>query len=442
MYQASNVFSEEYYSRYIKRGSSIELENSDKEDSMPILTKTKLAVGVGQGCNVDDSYQAGCDAARGAIQNHGGAPEALVVFAAPAYQHRKVLDGIVSVTGALPMVGGTTAGEIGNSGFVTQSVVVMALSSDSLEFHTSIGLDMSIDEEACGTALAKDLISQASKQDPLSLLVFPNGMGGDGIRVIDGLHAQLGTDFEIVGGHLGDEENFEQTYQFYNGQVYKDAIPGLMISGKSGFKTGIGVMSGFESIGIRCICTKAEGNTLKELDGEPALKLYQEFLGDERSKQLPGICLEYPFGLIDGNDTAETDKYFQLRCGLGVDHEEGSITLAASIPEGSALTLTTATRQDVINGARLAAERAKEGLEGSQPRAIMMFSCVGRKLVLGRRTQEEVLAVKEVLGEDVPLIGFYTYGEIGPISKQHGDLTKTKFHNETVVLWVLGEDAR
>ena len=67
-----------------------------------------------------------------------------------------------------------------------------------------------------------------------------------------------------------------------------------------------------------------------------------------------------------------------------------------------------------------------------------MFSCVGRKLVLGRRVQEEVDAVKKILGEDVPLIGFYTYGEIGPIDKMKRELSITKFHNETVVLWVLG----
>jgi hypothetical protein len=148
--------------------------------------------------------------------------------------------------------------------------------------------------------------------------------------------------------------------------------------------------------------------------------------------------LEYPFGLIDEKVSIAGKEYFQLRCGLAVDHQEDSITLAASIPEGSAITLTTASRGDIINGATLAANQAKDSLRGAKPAAIFMFSCVGRKLVLGRRTQEEVLAVKEILGEDVPLIGFYTYGEIGPIDKMKQDLAATKFHNETVVLWVLG----
>jgi hypothetical protein len=297
---------------------------------------------------------------------------------------------------------------------------------------------MSQDEKACSVALVDDIRNKVSIEDALSLLIFPDGMGGDGVRVIEGLHSVLGTGFEIVGGYLGDDERFENTFQYFNGKVYKDAMAGLLICSKESFRTGIGVRSGFESIGNRFYCTESEGNVVAKLDNEPALELYKEFLGEERSHRLPGICLEYPFGLIDEKVSIAGKEYFQLRCGLAVDHEKGTITLAASMPESSAITLTTASRGDIIHGAGLAAEQAKNSLKGAKPQAILMFSCVGRKLVLGRRTQEEVSAVKEILGEDVPLIGFYTYGEIGPINKMGKELAVTKFHNETVVLWVLG----
>ncbi len=397
-----------------------------------------VIAGVGHSHDRNNSYIAGETAARQAMEQHGSIPDVLIVLADPGYEHQELLDGITSVAGDLPMVGGTTAGEVHTTGFTTSSVVVMALSSSKLRFHTGIGLEMSRDEEACGRALAEDVLRQGSLEEALSLLVFPNGLGGDGIKVIDGLHAVLGSEFEIVGGYLGDGENFGQTLQYFNGKVCTDAMPGLLICGREGFRTGVGVRSGFESIGIHFRCTKSRGNVVSEFDGENALDLYRKFLGEDRSTKLPGICLEYPFGLIDEKVSIGGREYFQLRCGLAVDEESGSITLAASIPEGGAITLTTATRGDIINGARLAAEQAKESLMGASPRAIFMFSCVGRKLVLGRRTQEEVDAVKEVLGRDVPLIGFYTYGEIGPISKMEPQLAKTKFHNETVVIWVLG----
>ena len=121
-----------------------------------------------------------------------------------------------------------------------------------------------------------------------------------------------------------------------------------------------------------------------------------------------------------------------------MDKKNGTITLAASIPEGSAVTLTSGSRGDIINGAREAAEQAMQCLRGARPELIVMFSCVGRKLVLGRRTPEEVDVVRKCIGYDVPIIGFYTYGEIGPIDRSVEKLAEAKFHNETVVLWVLG----
>jgi hypothetical protein len=396
-----------------------------------------LSVGVGKSIH-RDSFKAGQEAAVEALKNLKQLPKVLIIFGSTRFDHRQLLAGIISVTGNKPMVGGTTAGEISTGGFKTQSVVLMALESDRLEFTTGIGKDMSKSETTCSKSLCNNIRRKASFDKALSLLIFPNGLGGDGVKVIEGLHSVLGTGFEILGGYLGDDENFKNTFQYYNGKVFRDAMPGLLVSEKKGFRTGIGVRSGFESIGNRFYCTASNGNIVKKFDDEGALDLYKEFLGEERSKRLPGICLEYPFGLIDEKVSIAGKEYFQLRCGLGVDHKKSTITLAASIPAGSAITLTTASRGDIINGAKLAAEQAKNSLKGARAKAILMFSCVGRKLVLGRRTQEEVLAVKQILGMNVPLIGFYTYGEIGPIDKTEEKLSVTKFHNETVVLWVLG----
>jgi hypothetical protein len=382
---------------------------------------SELRVSVGQSSN-EDSFEAGREGASEALEKHGGTPEVLIVLGACRFDHQELLAGVVSAAGDVPMVGGTTAGEISTPGFSTQSVAVMALSSEKLDFF----------------ALANDISKKAATKEPMSLVIFPDGMGGDGVKVIEGFQSVFPTGFEIVGGYLGDAEKFGTTYQYYDGKVYTDSIPGLLVCGKDGFRTGVGVRSGFESIGNRFQCTEAEGNVVSKFDNEAALDLYKEFLGEERSQRLPGVCLEYPFGLIDDKVSIAGKEYFQLRCGLAVDHDKKTITLAASIPEGRAITLTTGSRGDIINGARLAAEQAKESLEGAKAQAILMFSCVGRKLVLGRRTAEEVAAVKKVLGEDVPIVGFYTYGEIGPIDKREKDLAVTKFHNETVVLWVLG----
>ncbi|MBA4358883.1 MAG: hypothetical protein C0405_14280 [Desulfovibrio sp.] len=317
-------------------------------------------------------------------------------------------------------------------------MAVMAMASAELDFLTAVGQSMSRDEAGCAAGLARDLGAKIAGRRPLSLLVFPNGMGGDGVRVIEGLHSVLGAGFEIVGGYLGDGLNFGPTYQFHDGKVYKDAIAALLICHRGGFRTGVGVRSGFESLGNRFVCSNSQGNVALEFDGKPALDFYREILGEERSKRLPEIALMYPFGLIDEKVSLPGQEYFQLRCALAVDAQRRSLTLAGSVPAGGAITITTASRGDLIQGAALAAEQALASLQGAEPAAVLMFSCVGRRMVLGRRASEEVEAVRRVLGARVPLIGFYSYGEIGPIDKQRQELSVCKFHNETVVLWVLG----
>lgn len=398
---------------------------------------TRFAVGVGQSF-LEDSFEAGREAAAAALRRQGDRTDVLLIFADPHFNHRALLAGVVDVTGTIPMVGGTTAGEISEAGFTSGSVVVMALGSRELMFSTGIGQDMSKGEETSARSLVEDLRRQSSLDQAFSLLIFPNGMGGDGVKVIKGLQSALDPSIEIVGGFLGDGLDFGPTFQFFNGQVYKDAMPGLLIRDGQRFTTGVGVRSGFESIGNRFYCTESDGNVAYRFDDRPALDLYKLFLGEDLSQRLPEVALEFPFGLIDEKVSIAGEEYFQLRAGLAVDHERGSITLAGSIPPGGAITLTTASRGDLIDGARLAAEQAKDGLRGARPVAVLMFSCVGRRLVLGRRTTEEVDAVRRVLGADVPLIGFYTYGEIGPIDKLRPELAGAKFHNETVVLWVLG----
>ncbi|MCG8376873.1 MAG: FIST C-terminal domain-containing protein [Chlorobiales bacterium] len=399
------------------------------------MSATTVGVGVS---HREDSFGAGGEAISLAFEKTEGKADVLIVFGAMRFDHKDLLAGITAVAGDVPMVGGTTAGEISPEGFSEGSVVVMAIRSSGLAFHTGIGRRMSRDEDACARALIADILSRATTEDFSSLLVFPNGMGGDGLNVLKGLQGVLGRDFEIAGGYLGDDMRFKHTFQYYNGKVYRDAIVGFLVSFKEGYRTGIGVRSGFESIGNSFYCTSSEGNVVREFDNVSALELYKEFLGDERSGRLPGICMEYPFGLIDEDAGHSGKRHFQLRCGLNVDKKNGTITLAASIPEGSAVTLTSGSRGDIINGAREAAEQAMQCLRCARPELIVMFSCVGRKLVLGRRTPEEVDVVRKCIGYDVPIIGFYTYGEIGPIDRSVEKLAEAKFHNETVVLWVLG----
>lgn len=385
-----------------------------------------------------DAFRAGSEAAGKALAEAGGKADLAVVFATSKYDQQKLMDGLVKALGNTPMCGGTTAGEISNTGFSEGSVVVMALKSGKVRFATGLGKGIPQGEAKAGRELVENAMKKAKgMKGAKALVMFNDSMAGDGLEVIKGAQSVLGEDFEIVGGALGDDAAFKETWQYYDGRVYQGTVTGFMVFGSIHSTTG--VMSGWTSMGNRMKATAAKGNVLLELDGKPALDVYASMLGPERAKKLPAIGLEYPFGLIDDKAVIKGKEYFQLRCPLAVDWAKKSVTLAASVPIGKEVTLTIASREDVIEGAKLSAAQAKAGIGKRKPAAIFMFSCVARKMVLGERVGEEISAVRRALGPGVPIIGFYTYGEIGPIDKTVDELKQTKWHNETVVLWVLAE---
>lgn len=396
-----------------------------------------LQIGVGVSTNISDR-NAGAEAAKRAIDGLGNKnPDALIIFAAPKFNHKKLLIGVTSITNKTPMIGGTTAGEISTFGLSVNSVVIMALKSKDIKFYVGIGNGISKSEEKAGMELARNILKKASKKTAKTLILMPDGLAGDGLKIIRGTQKILGENFEIVGGSFGDEDAFKNTYQYYNGKVYQNTVVGILLCSDK-ITTATGVRSGWESVGSRVKCTSSKGNIVYKFGDKSALEVYRELLGPERAKKLPAIGLEYPMGLVDERAKIEGYDYFQIRCPLAINEQDGSVTFAASIPEGSEVTLTYSSRTSIINGAKLSAQQAKKTLGNVKPRLLMIFSCVARKMVLGRRTNEEINCAKQVFGKDVPIIGFYTYGEIGPIDKRVPSLRSTRWHNETSVIWALG----
>ncbi len=411
----------------------------------PVMKKHRIpeffvpGAAVGSSAN-DNAFAAGAEAARQALEGlAGSSPGLLLVFGSSRFDQQALLEGIVSVVPDIPMVGGTTAGEISLKGISPDAVVIMALGSEHLRFRTGIGTTLSRDEEAAVREMSGQMFSGSLPDDAQTLMVFPSGMDSNVLRTIDSLRDCFGERFEIIGGYPGGEGLFQETVQYHNGKVYTDAIAGVLICHDDDCCTGTGVCSGFESIGNSFCCTSSEGHILKEIDNQPSLDLFREIVGEERYSRLPEIFVEYPFGLIDESASTSDITYFQLRTGIMANTENKTIVLTAPIPKGSRVTLAAGTCQDLIAGAENAARDAVMCLgEDYEPQAAVMFSCIGRVKVLGRRLEDEVESVRNVIGKEVPLAGFYTFGEVGPINKKEPRLASAKYHNVSVVIWVLG----
>jgi hypothetical protein len=193
-------------------------------------------------------------------------------------------------------------------------------------------------------------------------------------------------------------------------------------------------------MGVAKTVTEAVANTVYRIEDETALAVYSTFLG-EKASQLPAIGVEYPFalvdesGLVDERGLREGEEYILLRAPMTVDREKGAVSFAAEIPQGAKIKMTRAKSDEIIDGSREAARRAMKSI-GGKPDVVFFFSCMARKIVLGRRTNKEIEAAQEVFGTDVPLIGFYTYGEIANCGEKN---PMCKFHNETATFLALRE---
>jgi hypothetical protein len=394
----------------------------------------KAGVGFGQG---DDSFVAGANAGQEALASLGGeAPDVAIVFASVAYDQEKMLAGVRSVSGNALVVGASTAGEITTEGPLPKhSVAAMFLKSDTMKFTGGIGESIAAGARDAGKRGADDVKAKAGAELK-AFMMFPDVLVGNGADIVRGVLDSLGEHFPVVGGAAGDDFKFVKTYQYYNDKVYSGAMVGLGLTGD--FKIGIGVKHGWIPVGVPLKVTKSEGSVLHELDGKPAISIYEDYFGAEEAKQLrtdtlAKLAITYPLGMkVDGSDE------MLIRDPITVD-AAGSITCAAEIPTGAEIQLMVGSKEEAIKVAKEAAVNAVAQLDGAQPKAVIIFNCIARSKLFGETSGAEIMAIQEAVGADVPLIGFYTYGEQAPLGGEVRNINKCNpaFHNETVVICVL-----
>ncbi len=393
----------------------------------------KAAYGISDDPSANGAVRSALDSCL--LQLDGARPVAGLIFWGADYDSAEIAAACAASLGDVPHIGCTTNGEITSQGLGMNSVCLFLFSSDRMSARTS-QISLSVGSEEAGRAVAASLRADNAKV----LLLLPDGLALNGTAIIRGAQEILGQGFVIAGGAAGDKERFVQTYQMCDGQLLSGAMPAMMLYTDGVLEIGFGVMSGWKPIGVAKTVTSAEGNVVYRIEDETALDLYSRFLADKAS-QLPAIGYEFPFGLIDESGkieqpgTRSDDSYILLRSPMSVDHEKGSVTFAAEIPEGAKVRITMAKTHDVVEGARIAAEQALDSLSG-RPDAVLFFSCSARKLVLGSRTNREIETAQAVFGADVPMAGFYAYGEIANCGTAD---PKCRFHNETATFLALRE---
>jgi hypothetical protein len=355
------------------------------------------------------------------------APQLLLVFAAPAYFERGIL--LSSLQAALPgcvVLGCSTAGEIASQGVEEGSAVLTAIRFGATRVASAATLLQGMqDAQAAGQRLATAL----QADDLQLLLLLAPGTDINGTALLDGLQQVLGDAVPVVGGMAADDGRFCQTFTLHQAAWHDHQLVAVGLYGQQ-LQVGHGSCGGWSTFGPARQVSRCQQNILYELDGAPALDVYKRYLG-EYATALPGSGLLFPFAMLGSSG----EDQGVIRAILGVNEQDGSLTLAGELANGSQLKLMHAGTDSLVRGAEQSASDARLSGADQEDSLALLVSCVGRKLVMGDRVDEEVEAVADVLGKQMVLAGFYSNGEISPFAVGH----PSRLHNQTMTITTLRE---
>jgi len=323
------------------------------------------------------------------------------------------------------LVGCSTAGEVSQQGVENDTLVVSGIHFQHSAFQTTHTRLSDMDDSfAAGARIGRGLAASGLH----SILVFAPGVKINGSALIRGIQSEVGENVSVSGGLAANAGRFQETFVVHGDAIGNDLIAAVGFNSPCTRLTH-GTFSGWQPFGPIRRANRVENNVLYELDGEPALVLYKRYLG-KHAEALPGSALLFPFALVD-SDLQQTGV---IRTILGIDEAQGSLTLAGEVAPGSYLRLMTANSDNLIDGAEAAARAASQANAAHESLALLV-SCVGRKMVMHGRVDEEVEAVGSVFGANCTLAGFYSNGEISP----HLAGAECRLHNQTMTITLLEE---
>jgi len=352
-------------------------------------------------------------------------PQTLViVFGSPEFL--KQPGPIQELTQAYPtshIIGCSTAGEIFGKEITDESLVVAVIRFATTKLSSIV---LPIQDPDASHQVGAEIAQKLLAADLKAVLILSEGVTVNGSQLIEGVNSILPPDIVVTGGLAGDGPRFEHTWIIKDGIPQEGYVSAVGLYGDHVI-VGHGSQGGWDTFGKEYRITKSKNNILYEIDNQPALQLYKEYL-QERADELPASALLFPLAL-----RATDDRKQIVRTVLGVDEATQSMTFAGDMPEGSRAQFMRANFNELIQGAAGAALMTR--INATQRITLMIaISCVGRRLVLKERTKEELEVVFNVLPGFIRQIGFYSYGEISPYTTGVCEL-----HNQTMTLTSISE---
>jgi hypothetical protein len=318
----------------------------------------------------------------------------------------------------------SSAGEIFEKEVLDNTISLVVLQFKSTALKTT---QVCIDDYTSSFDAGKALIENLPQENLKLIFVLSDGGKVNGSELVKGMELLKNKEVLITGGLAGDGTKFEKTLVGLNQKPESGKIIAIAFYGDK-LVLSHGSLGGWETFGSERMVTKANANVLHEIDHKHALGLYKNYLG-KYADELPGSALLFPLSI-----KLEEKQESIVRTILSVDNENQTMTFAGDIPEGSKVRFMKANFDRLIDASSEVASSCLEMSEDT-PKLAILISCVGRKIILGNRIDEEVEAVSEIFGDATTLSGFYSYGEISPLKP----LANCELHNQTMTITCINE---
>ena len=318
------------------------------------------------------------------------------------------------------ILGCSSAGSVMGVEISDKDVVATAIKFERSSVRMAV---VDIDEEKDASQLGQKLMGELSAPDLKHVFVLSDGLQVNGSDLAKGMNI---SGIPVTGGLAGDGPRFGETWVMADAPAKSGRIAALGFYGDTQIKSGC--FAGWVEFGPERAVTKSKGNVVYEIDGQPALELYKKYLG-EQADELPASGLRFPLSIQKN----KTEKPL-IRTLLAVSEDEQSLTFAGDVPEGYISKLMRTDIDKLIDSAGMAADFARPSGQNAVGLCLVV-SCVGRRLVMGQLTEEELEIVREKLGDATAITGFYSYGEMAPF----GEIMLCQLHNQTMTLTTIYE---
>ena len=355
-------------------------------------------------------------------------PNIGILFAAADYDFQILLDEIKKTYPDIVLTGCSSFGEISSElGVSEHSVVVMLLSIDNVDSYSALVENISKNTYEKLKISLQETLKDAPKQPVLSFL-FTDALTSNSSESIRALKDYFANKhFAIAGGAAADNLKFTQTFQLNINHAASNAASYLLLT--EPLKFSIGADHAINPITEKHRVTKSNINVVYTIDNKSVVELYKHYVGEPD----PNLAYaQYPLAVY----LDDASNHFTIRSPMLINDKDGSITFAADVPERATVQIgKTSLKAATLEAATRSIKKAVESFPGKNIRCAIVISCVGRKEVLGIDSYKEIDLIKQELPENIPIIGYYSYGEIGQFTSDD----PSNYYNHTVIVVLMGE---